>query len=98
MLTGGEKLQAGCLATIAVFGCGPFLFIPVALVLFLPVSLILGDGMPDWLGTVLLMFAAIITIVLVVGVAVNKVQEDKQKRIIHEAEFRRAQKELDGKG
>ena len=78
--TTGDRVRVGCYSVLGVFTCGGCLFAIIAL----GVLGVLGAALPflpDWVLTwVVLPVVAVITVILIIGVAVGRVEEEVRKR------------------
>ena len=92
-----DKVETGCTSVLGIIACGPVVFVLIfvllALVLFLPLSL-LGLGLPDWLFWIVAIIAAVVTVLVIIQIASGQVRERREKELIRKAEVRRAKKEL----
>ena len=72
--------------------CGPFMavlvFLVLALVLLVPLEMTIGA--PRWLYVIVGVLSTIITVLLVIGIAVDRAEKD----LVHKAEVKRAQEDL----
>ena len=72
--------------------CGPFMavlvFLVLALVLLVPLEMTIGA--PRWLYVIVGVLSTIITVLLVIGRAVDRAEKD----LVHKAEVKRAQEDL----
>ena len=90
--------QAGCLSGFGLIACGPILFVviflAVVIITYIP-FILFGLDMPEWLFWPLGAVALVLTIAAVIGISANRVQEEKGKKLIREAELKRAKDELE---
>ena len=88
------------MAAVGLVWCGPFVFLMIALVVFalllIPTSLlgIGADDWPGWLIAIVAIIALILTVLVLISVSAGKVQDQKDKQLIRDAEVQRAKREL----
>ena len=72
--------------------CGPFIailvFLVLALIILIPLEATIGA--PTWLYMIVGVLSAIITVLLVIGIAIDRAEKD----LIHKAEVKRAKEDL----
>lgn len=79
--------------------CGPSLFLLLTLVVFLLASIpfaLFGADAPEWLMWPSAVIGGLLTVMLLIGLIVDRIQKEKQKDVIKAAELQRAKRELDG--
>ena len=88
------------LSALGLVACGPvlgvLLFFLLWAIIILPLELFVD--VPTWTFWPIGILAAILTVLVVVGLASSEIQEFKDKELIHEADVKRAKKELGRKG
>ncbi len=93
-LTTGDKIGAGCVSLPVLGCCGPFLFVVLALLVFLPVTLVTDDP-PGWVVGIAVVLALILTVAIVYAMSLGMAQRKKEDELIRDAKLKRAKDELD---
>ena len=97
-ITTEDKVGAGMASGCVLVACGPWLFLMMFLVVVLLMSIpfvLFGVEMPEWLFGPIAILALVLTIALTWGMSVGMTRRNKEKRLIRDAELKRAKRELE---
>lgn len=97
-LSTGDKIGAAFGSAFGLIACGPCIFLLLTFVVMLLLSLpffLFTDEPPEWLVWPSAIIGGFLTVVLIIGMMVDRTRKEKEKEIIKAAELQRAKRELE---